>query len=54
MSNLTQKRHPYTGNLIRERFGDSKNVFLHCGYVLEAGCTGNKAVPKRMESGRML
>ena len=31
---LIQKCHPYTGNLNRERSGDSKNVFLRCGNVL--------------------
>ena len=34
---LIQKRHPYTGNLNRETSGDSKNVFLLCGDVLD--CT---------------
>jgi len=32
---LIQKRHPYTGNLNSETCGDSKNVFLHCGDVLD-------------------
>ncbi len=31
---LIQKRHPYTGNLVSEKSGDSKNAFLHCGDVL--------------------
>ncbi len=34
MSILSHKRHPYTGNLNSEMFGDSKDVFLHCGDVL--------------------
>ncbi len=32
-STLIQKCHPYTGN--SETSGDSKNVFLHCGDVLD-------------------
>ena len=34
LSILIQKRHPYTGTLNSETFGDSKNAFLHCGDVL--------------------
>ncbi len=34
MSNLIQKRHPYTKNLNSETSGDSKNALLHCGDVL--------------------
>ncbi len=34
MSILSHKRHPYTENLNSEMFGDSKDVFLHCGDVL--------------------
>ncbi len=33
-SDLTQKRHPYTGNLNPETSENSKNAFLHCGGVL--------------------
>ena len=31
---LIQKRHPYTGSLISETPGDSKNAFLQQGDVL--------------------
>ncbi len=30
---LSQKRHPYTGNLNSGTSGDTKNAFLHCGDV---------------------
>ncbi len=30
---ILQKCHPYTGSLISETSGDSKNAFLHCGDV---------------------
>ncbi len=40
MSILIQKRHPHTGNLNSETSGDSRNAFLHCGDVLDAGIEG--------------
>ncbi len=36
MSVLIQKHHPYTGDLVSEMPGDSKNAFLHWGDVLES------------------
>ena len=34
------KRHLYSGNLLSETPGDSKNVFLHCGCVLVSMASG--------------
>jgi len=34
MSNLIQKRHPYTGNVNSETPGDSETAFLHWGDTL--------------------
>ena len=40
---LSQKRHPYTGNLNSGTSGDTKNAFLHCGDV-----SALYSIPKRL------